>query len=209
MAEGEFHEAINLAALWNLPVLFCCENNRYAMGTSLETSESQVDLALKAAAYAIPAWVVDGMDPLEVRRAARRALATISEGGGPVFVEFQTYRFRAHTMCDPELYPNKSEVAEWREHDPIHALFERMIAVFRERTNLAHLMYIADAFGYLGYVLVLLFRNFTKWEIDFLSLFLACLLAIGILSLLLTVGSSVYFFRQLRSVPVHDGIASS
>jgi pyruvate dehydrogenase E1 component alpha subunit len=122
MAEGEFHEAINLAALWNLPVLFCCENNRYAMGTSLESSESQVDLALKAAAYAIPAWVVDGMDPLEVRRAARRAVATIESGGGPVFIEFQTYRFRAHSMFDPDLYRDPAEIERWKQRDPIETL---------------------------------------------------------------------------------------
>jgi len=122
MAEGEFHEAINLAALWNLPVLFCCENNRYAMGTSLETSESQVDLALKAAAYAIPAWVVDGMDPLEVRRAARHAVAAIESGGGPVFVEFQTYRFRAHSMFDPDLYRDPAEIERWKQRDPIDTL---------------------------------------------------------------------------------------
>jgi pyruvate dehydrogenase E1 component alpha subunit len=122
MAEGEFHEAINLAALWDLPVLFCCENNRYAMGTSLESSESQVDLALKAAAYAIPAWVVDGMDPLEVRRAARRALATIESGGGPVFIEFQTYRFRAHSMFDPDLYRDPAEIERWKLRDPIDTL---------------------------------------------------------------------------------------
>ena len=122
MAEGEFHEAINLAALWDLPVLFCCENNRYAMGTSLETSESQVDLALKAAAYAIPAWVVDGMDPLEVRRAARRAVTTIESGGGPVFIEFQTYRFRAHSMFDPDLYRDPAEIDGWKQRDPIDTL---------------------------------------------------------------------------------------
>jgi len=128
MAEGEFHEAINLAALWNLPVLFCCENNRYAMGTSLATSESQVDRALKAAAYAIPAWVVDGMDPLEVRRAARRAVTAIESGGGPVFIEFQTYRFRAHSMFDPELYRDSAEVDRWKQRDPIDTLGQWLIA---------------------------------------------------------------------------------
>jgi pyruvate dehydrogenase E1 component alpha subunit len=128
MAEGEFHEAINLAALWNLPVLFCCENNRYAMGTSLATSESQVDLALKAAAYAIPAWVVDGMDPLEVRRAARRAVTTIESGGGPVFIEFQTYRFRAHSMFDPDLYRDPAEIDRWKLRDPIDTLGRWLVA---------------------------------------------------------------------------------
>ncbi len=122
MAEGEFHEALNLAALWELPVLFCCENNRYAMGTSLETSESQVDLAVKAAAYAIPAWVVDGMNVFDVARATRRALTSIGAGGGPVFIEFQTYRFRAHSMFDPDLYRETAEVDEWKLRDPIATL---------------------------------------------------------------------------------------
>ena len=124
MAEGEFHEALNLAALWELPVLFCCENNRYAMGTSLESSESQVDLALKAAAYAIPAWAVDGMDALEVARAARRAITTIRSGTGPVFIEFKTYRFRAHSMFDPDLYRDAEEVDLWKQRDPILTLTE-------------------------------------------------------------------------------------
>ncbi|MEP1125471.1 MAG: pyruvate dehydrogenase (acetyl-transferring) E1 component subunit alpha [Ilumatobacter sp.] len=127
MAEGEFHEALNMAALWNLPVLFCCENNRYAMGTSLESSESQVDLAIKAAAYSMPAWAVDGMDPLEVARAARHATGMITAGSGPVFVEFQTYRFRAHSMFDPDLYRSTEEVDQWKQRDPIPALAEWLV----------------------------------------------------------------------------------
>lgn len=127
MAEGEFHEALNMAALWNLPVLFCCENNRYAMGTSLESSESQVDLAIKAAAYSMPAWVVDGMDALEVARAARRATGMITAGSGPVFIEFQTYRFRAHSMFDPDLYRSIEEVDQWKLRDPIPALADWLI----------------------------------------------------------------------------------
>lgn len=127
MAEGEFHEALNLAALWKLPVLFCCENNRYAMGTSLESSESQVDLALKAAAYSMPAWVVDGMDVLEVTRAANRATGMIAAGAGPVFIEFQTYRFRAHSMFDPDLYRTAEEVNRWKQRDPISLLAQWML----------------------------------------------------------------------------------
>jgi pyruvate dehydrogenase E1 component alpha subunit len=119
MAEGEFHEAMNLAALWNVPVLFCCENNRYAMGTSLQSSESQVDLALKAASYAVPAWSVDGMDVMEVHRATTNALSAIRSGGGPMFLEFQTYRFRAHSMFDPDLYRDPDEVERWKQRDPI------------------------------------------------------------------------------------------
>jgi len=127
VAEGEFHEAMNLAALWNLPVLFCCENNLYAMGTSLASSESQTDLALKAAAYAMPSWVVDGMNAVEVADAADRAIATIRGGSGPVFLELRTYRFRAHSMFDPELYRDEDEVNQWRELDPIKKLTDLLL----------------------------------------------------------------------------------
>ncbi|MCZ7527215.1 MAG: pyruvate dehydrogenase (acetyl-transferring) E1 component subunit alpha [Acidimicrobiia bacterium] len=119
VAEGEFHESMNLAALWRLPVLFCCENNRYAMGTALERSESETNLAVKAASYEMPAWSVDGMDVLAVEEATRRATESIRAGGGPVFLELRTYRFRAHSMYDPELYRSKSEVEEWKERDPL------------------------------------------------------------------------------------------
>ena len=119
VAEGEFHESMNLAALWNLPVLFCCENNLYAMGTALDRSESQVDIAAKAASYQMPAWAVDGMDVLAVRQAARRAVEAVRGGGGPVFLELHTYRFRAHSMYDPERYRDHDEVESWKERDPI------------------------------------------------------------------------------------------
>jgi len=122
VAEGEFHESLNLAALWKLPVLFCCENNLYAMGTALARSHSQTDLCLKAASYAIPAWPVDGMDVLAVRDAARRALLAVRAGGGPAFLELRTYRFRAHSMFDPELYREKAEVELWKQRDPIAQL---------------------------------------------------------------------------------------
>jgi pyruvate dehydrogenase E1 component alpha subunit len=122
MAEGEFHESINLAALWHLPVLFCCENNLYAMGTALERSESQTDLCLKAASYGVAAWPVDGMDVRAVARAARDAVLAVREGGGPIFLELRTYRFRAHSMFDPELYRESSEVEAWKQRDPIPRL---------------------------------------------------------------------------------------
>ena len=122
MAEGEFHESINLAALWRLPVLFCCENNLYAMGTALARSESQTDLALKAAAYGVPAWEVDGMDALAVADAARKAVDSVRAGGGPYFLELRTYRFRAHSMFDPERYRDRAEVASWMKRDPIPLL---------------------------------------------------------------------------------------
>jgi pyruvate dehydrogenase E1 component alpha subunit len=126
MAEGEFHEAMNLAALWRLPVLFCCENNHYAMGTALEISQSQTDLAVKAAAYGVPAWAVDGMDVEAVAGAADAAVDAVRNGGGPYFLELQTYRFRAHSMFDAERYRSKDEVAEWKQRDPITAQVARL-----------------------------------------------------------------------------------
>ena len=126
VAEGDFHESLNLAALWKLPVLFCCENNLYAMGTALARSESETNVAVKAASYEIPAWTVDGMDVLAVRDAAKRATEAVRGGGGPSFLEFRTYRFRAHSMYDPELYRSKAEVEEWKKRDPIELLSLRL-----------------------------------------------------------------------------------
>jgi pyruvate dehydrogenase E1 component alpha subunit len=125
VAEGEFHESMNLAALWRLPVLFCCENNLYAMGTPLDRSESETNLTVKAAAYEVPSWSVDGMDVVAVLEAAERAAAMIRGGSGPVFLEFRTYRFRAHSMYDPELYRDKAEVERWKQRDPIDMFFSR------------------------------------------------------------------------------------
>jgi pyruvate dehydrogenase E1 component alpha subunit len=121
VAEGVFHESMNLAALWHLPVLFCCENNLYAMGTALERSESETDLTRKAAAYRIESVAVDGMDVLAVEAAARQAADAV-RAGEPRFLELRTYRFRAHSMFDPERYRSKDEISEWRQHDPIPAL---------------------------------------------------------------------------------------
>ena len=119
VAEGEFHESVNLAALWRLPVLFLCENNRYAMGTALARSESQTDIHLKAQSYGIVSAVVDGMDVLAVEAAVREAAAAVRSGDGPRFLELRTYRFRAHSMADPELYRARAEVDEWKRRDPI------------------------------------------------------------------------------------------
>ena len=126
VAEGEFHESMNLAALWKLPVLFCCENNLYAMGTALGRSESETDIALKAAAFEMPAWPVDGMDVIAVEDATKRAAIAVRAGGGPHFLEYRTYRFRAHSMYDPELYRDKQEVEEWKKRDPIATFAQRM-----------------------------------------------------------------------------------
>ncbi len=128
VAEGEFHESLNLAALWRLPVLFACENNRYAMGTSLELEHAQTDLALRAASYGMPAWPVDGMDVEAVAAATRRAVTTIRAGSGPCFLELRTYRFRAHSMYDPDRYRDRAEVARWKDQDPIDRLRDRMLA---------------------------------------------------------------------------------
>ena len=126
MAEGEFHESLNLAVLWRLPVLFCCENNRYAMGTAISKEHGRTELALRAASYGAAAWPVDGMDVLAVAEAAEQAVAEIRGGGGPVFLELQTYRFRAHSMYDPDRYRAKDEIAQWRQRDPIELLGERL-----------------------------------------------------------------------------------
>lgn len=128
-AEGEFHESLNLAALWRLPVLFLCENNRYAMGTALERHQAQTNLALRAQSYAMPSRQVDGMDIEAVETAAKHAADYVRSGEGPYFLELLTYRFRAHSMFDPELYRSKQEVETWRARDPVAlyraALLER------------------------------------------------------------------------------------
>jgi pyruvate dehydrogenase E1 component alpha subunit len=125
VAEGEFHESMNLAALWRLPVLFLCENNLYAMGTHIERALSQQDLPAKARTYGMPADSVDGMDVLAVEEAAGKAVASVRSGNGPFFLEARTYRFRAHSMFDAELYRDKAEVEEWKKRDPIRLLQER------------------------------------------------------------------------------------
>lgn len=127
-AEGAFHETMNMAELWQLPVLFCCENNRYAMGTSIDHELSQLDLVAKAQAYRVPAASADGMDIVACHDVMTRAVEHIRTRGGPFFVEFQTYRFRPHSMFDPELYREKDEVAKWREHDPIQVFTEQCIS---------------------------------------------------------------------------------
>jgi len=119
VAEGEFHESLNLAALWKLPVLFLCENNLYAMGTALERHQSMIDISRKGAAYDIPSGFVDGMDILAVEEATRQAVNHVRSGSGPYLLEARTYRFRAHSMYDAELYRSKDEVERWRQHDPI------------------------------------------------------------------------------------------
>ncbi|MDY6957433.1 MAG: pyruvate dehydrogenase (acetyl-transferring) E1 component subunit alpha [Pseudomonadota bacterium] len=128
VAEGEFHESMNLAELWQLPVLFVCENNLYAMGTHIARSESVTELCRKLSAYDVPCARVDGMDVLAVEAAACAAVAAIRDGGGPQFLECRTYRFRAHSMFDAQRYRDKAEVAEWMQRCPIDALRQRIEA---------------------------------------------------------------------------------
>lgn len=128
IAEGAFHESLNMAELWQLPVLYLCENNRYAMGTAIDRELSQTDLTAKAASYRVPTASVDGMDVLACRRTTAAAVEHIRTDGGPYFVEFRTYRFRPHSMFDPELYREKAEVEHWRERDPIRLFSEQCLA---------------------------------------------------------------------------------
>lgn len=125
-AEGEFHETMNLSALWKLPLLWVCENNLYAMGTRLDLSESEPDIHQKAQSYRIRSEVVDGMDVVAVEAAATRAIAAIREDGQPYFLECRTYRFRAHSMFDPQLYRSHAEIDEWKKRDPIPHLSDWM-----------------------------------------------------------------------------------
>jgi pyruvate dehydrogenase E1 component alpha subunit len=122
VAEGEFHESLNLAALWGLPVLFVCENNLYAMGTALAIAQAETDIQRKAACYRITAEAVDGMDVVAVETAARRAVPAVRDSGKPYFLECRTYRLRAHSMFDAQLYRDKAEVEAWRKKEPIARL---------------------------------------------------------------------------------------
>ena len=119
VAEGEFHESLNLAKLWDLPILFICENNRYAMGTALHLEESNKDIHLKAASYGLVSQQIDGMNVVDVEAAAKTACEAIGNGDGPHFIECLTYRFRGHSMFDTQLYRNADEVEQWKKRGPI------------------------------------------------------------------------------------------
>ena len=128
-AEGEFHESLNLAALWRLPVLFVCENNRFAMGTAIEREHAEPEIHKLAASHRVGAELVDGMDVVAVAEAAAQAIERVRETSAPWFIECETYRFRAHSMFDPELYRSKAEVEPWKKRDPIAALLKRLEGV--------------------------------------------------------------------------------
>lgn len=117
--EGAFHEAVNLAAIWKLPVVFICENNKYGMSFSIEKSFAIENISERAAAYGIPGVTVDGNDLDEVHEAVSAAVARARAGEGPTLVENLTYRWKGHSKSDKNLYRTKEEIAEWREQDPI------------------------------------------------------------------------------------------
>ena len=127
-AEGEFHESLNLAALWRLPVLFLCENNLYAMGTALARSEAETDIHVKAASYGLRSAAVDGMDVFAVEDAVRVAAEHARTGAGPAFLELRTYRFRAHSMFDAQLYRDKAEIEQWQKRGPLITLTTQLKA---------------------------------------------------------------------------------
>lgn len=121
-SEGVFYESMNLAALWQLPVVFVCENNYYAMGTPLAVEHALPEIFRKAEAIGVPAERIDGMSVVQVEAAARKALQAARDGKGPYLIECDTYRFRAHSMFDPQLYREQAEVDEWKKKDPIDRL---------------------------------------------------------------------------------------
>jgi pyruvate dehydrogenase E1 component alpha subunit len=117
--QGILHETFNMAMLWKLPVIFICENNGYAMGTSVERTSNVLDIYKLADAYDMPGDSVDGMSPEEVHDSMDRAVRRARDGEGPTLVEIKTYRYRGHSMSDPAKYRSKEEVEEYKEKDPI------------------------------------------------------------------------------------------
>jgi len=116
---GFFHESLNLSQVWKLPVLWVCENNQYGMGTAVERASAVGEIRRKADGYGMPSHVVDGMDLLKVKEISARLLEEIRNGSGPQFLEIMTYRFRGHSMGDPERYRQSDEIKKWQENDPI------------------------------------------------------------------------------------------
>lgn len=125
---GTFHESLNLAAIWKLPVVFVCENNLYGEYSALHTTTPVRDLALRATAYAMPSEIVDGQDVEAVYAAAQTALARARAGAGPTFVECKTYRYRGHSRTDPATYRPEGELDRWMQRDPIELIKQKMVA---------------------------------------------------------------------------------
>ena len=116
---GFFHEAVNLSKVWNLPILWVCENNQYGMGTSVSRASAVSDIRQKANGYNIPNDCVDGMNVMEMRAAAEKYIDFVRSGNGPYFLEAMTYRYRGHSMGDPERYRKPEEIKKWQAEDPI------------------------------------------------------------------------------------------
>ena len=129
--QGMLHETFNLAMLWKLPVIFICENNNYAMGTSVERTSNVTDIYKLADAYDMPGDKVDGMSPEAVHEAVARAVKRAREGGGPTLLEMKTYRYKGHSMSDPQKYRSKDEVEEYKERDPIETTKEKLLNEFK------------------------------------------------------------------------------
>ena len=125
--QGILHETFNLAMLWKLPVVFICENNNYAMGTSVERTSNVIDIYKLADAYEMPADKVDGMSPEAVHESVSRAVKRAREGGGPTLLELKTYRYKGHSISDPQKYRSKEEVDEYKDQDPIHKVLKTIL----------------------------------------------------------------------------------
>lgn len=124
--EGAFHESLNLASIWNLPVIYLCENNQYAMSMSVARSMNVDDVSVRASSYNIPGVTVDGNDTIAVYAATRAAVERARSGGGPTLIEAKTYRYKGHSKSDKQRYRTKEEVQEWQEKDPIGRLSRQM-----------------------------------------------------------------------------------
>lgn len=128
--QGMLHETFNLAMLWKLPVIFICENNHYAMGTSVERTSNVTELYKLADAYEMPSDSVNGMSPEAVHEAVARAVKRAREGGGPTLLEMKTYRYKGHSMSDPQKYRSKDEVEEYKDQDPIETTKKKLMENF-------------------------------------------------------------------------------
>ena len=125
--QGMLHEVFNLAMLWQLPVIFICENNNYAMGTSVERTSNVRDIYTLADAYDMPGDSVDGMSPEAVHEAMERAVKRAREGGGPTLLEMKTYRYKGHSISDPQKYRTKEEVEEYKSKDPLEMTLQKIM----------------------------------------------------------------------------------
>ena len=140
--EGAFHEALNMAAIWKLPVVFVCENNKYGMSVSTERSMAVANVADRAAAYGMPGHCLDGNDLAGIAAVAKVAIARARSGEGPSLIECKTYRWRGHSKSDRNLYRSKEEIEEWRNQDPIRRLEDELKA--HDRFDAATLMKLEE-----------------------------------------------------------------